>query len=95
MSLKTTVWRITDHLEDPEAIFYYLEAELEEGDAVYAARALRNVMQIRGGCAGLSAETGIAAEVLEQAAQDETKIDRETLTRVMEVFRPVGEVKVA
>ena len=91
MSLETTIWRMTDHLRDPEAIFYYLEAELEEGDAAYAAQALRNVMQVRGGCSALAAETGIAAEILEQAARDEVKIDRETLTRVMEAFRPVRE----
>lgn len=89
MALELTEWKITDHLyEDPEAIFYYLEAELEEAETPYAARALGNVIEVRGGVEKLSAETGVPVEVLQTSAAALEVVDRETMTKVMEAFRP-------
>jgi len=89
MALETTEWKITDSLEeDPANIFYYLEAELEEAEPPYAAQALSNVLQVRGGAAKLSSETGVPADVLEKSAAALGVVDRETLAKVMEAFRP-------
>ena len=89
MALRTTEWKITDSLEeDPANIFYYLEAELEEAEPLYAARALANVIEVRGGADRLSAETGLPVDVLEKSAAALESVDRETMTKVMEAFRP-------
>jgi DNA-binding phage protein len=92
MALETTEWKITDHLrEDPEAIFYYLEAELEKAEPPYAARALRHVIEVRGGVEKLAAETGLSVAVLQASTVALDTVDRETLTKVMEAFRPQAE----
>ncbi len=92
MALETTEWKITDHLhEDPEAIFYYLEAELAYAEPPYAARALANVIEVRGGVEKLSQETGVPADELTHAAAALESISSQTMTKVMEAFRPPSE----
>ena len=91
MALETFEWKITDHLTDPESIFYYLEAELEEAEPPYAARALANVIEVRGGVEKLAAETGVPVPVLQKSAAALEVVDRDTLTKVMEAFRPAAE----
>jgi probable addiction module antidote protein len=91
MALDTELWDIADHLKDRDAIFYYLEAQLEEADALYAARALADVIRVRGGLEKLSAESGIPADALEKSRLDESRVDYELLTKLMEAFRPPAE----
>jgi len=90
MALETTVWDIQDYLKDPKSIFYYLEAELEANQPPYAAQALEDVIQARGGVEKLAAETGLSLAVLRHSVAEKNRVDRETLTRVMEAFRPAA-----
>ena len=88
MALETTVWKITDSLEeDPENIFFYLEAVLDENDPIYEVRAIQNVLEVRGGAENLARETGVPAKLLLTAAEGPA-VDRETFRKVMEAFRP-------
>ena len=48
MTLQTTKWDITEHLDSEEAIAAYLDAVFEDGDAAEIRRALGHVARARG-----------------------------------------------
>lgn len=86
MALEVADWNIADSLQDAESVFYFLEAVLDgEDDAAYEQHALATVAAVRGGWEALSLETGVAVDELTG------KVDRKTLVRVMEAFRPASD----
>jgi probable addiction module antidote protein len=87
MALETFPYDTADYLETAQSIFYYLETELEENEMPYLARAIATVARARGGMDVVSAETGIACDVLNRATGEEGAGDRETVAKVMEAYR--------
>jgi DNA-binding phage protein len=48
MTVETTGWNATDHLDSAAAILAYLEAIFEDGDPAFIAAALADVAKTRG-----------------------------------------------
>ena len=95
MDLKIREYDVVEYLQTPEDIFYYLEAELGQGEAPYMAKAQSDVARARGGVGRLSEESGVRVDVLEAAIAAEHELPIETVVQVMEAFRPSSEAKVA
>jgi probable addiction module antidote protein len=87
MALETYPYDTADYLTDAESIFFYLEAELEENEMPYLARALTTVARARGGMDIVATDTGLAVDLLERAAQEVGAGDRDALIKVMEAYR--------
>jgi probable addiction module antidote protein len=95
MKVEVRPYDVAEFLTDREMIFHYLSEELEASEPPYAARALGAVIRARGGVERLAAETGVAAETLQHAAETKTEVDRETLLKVIEAFRGASSDRVA
>jgi probable addiction module antidote protein len=87
MALETFPYDSADSLTTPEAIVYFLEAELEENDPSFWSGAIASVAKARGGGEQLAQETAIPVEDLLRAADGTVTPNRETLVKVMEAFR--------
>lgn len=86
MALETFPYDAADYLTTPEAIFYFLEAELEENEPSYWPGAIATVARARGGFAQLAEETALPIEDLQRAANETVTPGRDTLIRVMEAY---------
>jgi probable addiction module antidote protein len=87
MALETFPYDAADYLTTPEAIFYFLEAELEEDEPSYWPSAIATVARSRGGVARLAEETALPLEDLQRAIDETVTPDRNALVRVMEAYR--------
>jgi probable addiction module antidote protein len=87
MALETFPYDAADYLTTPEAIFYFLEAELEENEPSYWPGAIATVARARGGFPQLAEETALPIEDLQRAADETVTPGRDTLIRVMESYR--------
>ena len=87
MALETFPYDTADYLTTPDAVFYFLEAELEENEPAFWPGAIATVARARGGFERLAEETALPVEVLQRAADESNPPDRETIAKVMEAFR--------
>ena len=87
MALETFPYDPADSLTTPEAIFYFLEAELEENEPRYWPGAIAIVARARGGVEQLAAETALPIEDLQRIADETVTPERGTLAKVMEAYR--------
>jgi probable addiction module antidote protein len=87
MALETFPYDTAEYLKDAESISLYLEAELEENEMPYLARALTTVARARGGMDMVAEETGLTIDLLDRAAQEVGTGDRGTVIKVMEAYR--------
>lgn len=81
MTLQTTRWDITEHLDSEEAIAAYLDAVFEDGDAAEIRRAIGHVARARGMTA-LAKDSGLAREALYKAFGDNGNPTLDTLLKV-------------
>ncbi len=63
MPVETTKWDVTENLNSSEAVAYYLEAVLEDGDSSLIAAALGDVARARG-MTQIAREAGVTREAL-------------------------------
>jgi probable addiction module antidote protein len=87
MALETFPYEPADYLTTPEAVFYFLEAELEENEPSYWPGAIAIVARARGGFEPLAEETALPVEELRRAADESNPPDRDALVKVMEAYR--------
>jgi probable addiction module antidote protein len=66
MSVKTTLWDVTEHLDSSESIAEYLEAAFEDGDPALIAAALGDVARAMG-MTQLAGKAGVTREALYKA----------------------------
>jgi len=87
MALETFPYDTADYLTTPEAVFYFLEAELEENEPSYWPGAIAIVAKARGGFEHLAEETALPIEELRRAADETNPPERDALVKVMEAYR--------
>ncbi len=87
MALETFPYDTADYLTAPDAVFYFLEAELEENEPSFWPSAIATVARARGGFERLAEETSLPTAALQRAADESNPPDRDTLVKVMESFR--------
>jgi probable addiction module antidote protein len=83
---QTRPWDPAEHLETDEDMAAYLEAALEEGDAVLVAAALGDIARAKG-MALIAGETGLGTETLDEALSAEGNPEFAT---VLKVVRALG-----
>jgi probable addiction module antidote protein len=66
MSIKTTLWDVTEYLDSSESIAEYLEAAFEDGDPALIAAALGDVARAMG-MTQLAGKAGVTREALYKA----------------------------
>jgi probable addiction module antidote protein len=66
MSVKTTLWDVTEYLDSSESIAEYLEAAFEDGDPALIAAALGDVARAMG-MTQLAGKAGVTREALYKA----------------------------
>lgn len=69
MNLETTKWDASEYLDSEAAIFAYIEAAFEDGDAAVIAHALGNVARARG-MSSIARDAGVTREALYKALSD-------------------------
>lgn len=82
MALDTTIWDVTEHLQDEAAIAAYIEAVLEDGDPGLVAAAIGDVARARG-MAQIAQETGRSRESLYRALSEKGNPQLDTLIGVL------------
>jgi probable addiction module antidote protein len=87
MALETFPYDTADYLTTPEAVFCFLEAELEENEPSYWPGAIAIIARARGGFERLAEETALPAAALQRAADESNPPDRDALVKVMEAYR--------
>ena len=83
---KTRPWDAAEHLETDEDVAAYLEAALEEGDAVLFAAALGDVARAKG-MTQIARDAGLGRESLYKALSAEGNPEFAT---VLKVLRALG-----
>jgi probable addiction module antidote protein len=66
MTIKTTKWDVTEHLDSEEAIFGYMNAAFEDGDPALIAAAIGDVARARG-MTKIARDAGLSRESLYRA----------------------------
>ncbi len=66
MSVKTTLWDVTEYLDSSESIAEYLEAAFDDGDPALIAAALGDVARAMG-MTQLASRAGVTREALYKA----------------------------
>jgi len=87
MALESFPYDAAAYLTTPEAISYFLEAELAENEPTYWPGAIAAVARAREGSVQLAEETALPIEDLQRAAGETATPHRDTLIRVMEAYR--------
>ncbi len=88
MELETFPFDAAEYMTEPQDVFYYIEAELEENEPAYWPETVSLVAKARGGFEQLALESGVSNVVLEEAADGSSPTDRGVLLKIMEAFRP-------
>lgn len=83
---KTKAWDVAEHLETEEEMAAYLEAALEDGDAVLVAAALGDIARAKG-MAQIAREAGLGRESLYKALSPDGNPEFAT---VLKVVRALG-----
>jgi probable addiction module antidote protein len=85
MTVTTTPWDITDHLQSAEQIAAYLEAVFDDGDAAEIRAALGHVARAAG-MTGLARKTGISRAGLYKALGEGGNPSFETVAAVLKAL---------
>ncbi len=85
MPLETTKWDVTEYLDNEEAVFAYIEAAFEDGDAAVITHALGNVARARG-MTGIAKEAGVTREALYKALTENGDPKLSTLLGVLKAL---------
>lgn len=85
MPLETTKWDVAEHLDSEEAIFAYIEAAFEDGDAAVITHALGNVARARG-MTSIAKEAGVTREALYKALTENGDPKLSTLLGVLKAL---------
>lgn len=86
MTLETRKWDAAEYLDSEEAIFAYIEAAFEDGDAAVITHALGNVARARG-MTGIAKEAGVTREALYKAL---TETGDPKLSTLLGVLKALG-----
>ncbi len=87
MALETFPYDTADYLTTPEAVFYFLEAELEENEPAFWPGAIAIVARARGGFERMAEETALPIEDLRRATNEANPPGRDAIVMVMEAYR--------
>ncbi|MFG1376888.1 addiction module antidote protein [Xanthobacter autotrophicus] len=82
MTVKTTRWDVTEHLDSDESIALFLEAVLEENDPVLLATALGDIARAKG-MTELARKAGLSRESLYRALSAEGNPEMATIMKVI------------
>jgi len=85
MSVATTAWDASGHLDDEAAIAAYLEAALEDGDPKLIAAAIGDVARARG-IAQIARDAGLSRESLYRALSEDGNPEFGTVLRVLKAL---------
>ncbi|MGB6117891.1 MAG: addiction module antidote protein, partial [Mesorhizobium sp.] len=85
MTIKTTRWDVTEHLDNEEKIFAYIEAAFEDGDPELIKKTLGEVARARG-MTGIAREAGVTREALYKALSEDGDPRMSTLMGVMKAL---------
>jgi probable addiction module antidote protein len=99
MTLETTKWDVTEHLDSPEAISGYLEAIAEEGDPRLLVAALGDVARALG-MSKIARDAGLSRESLYRSLSADSRAEFGTIYKVLDAMnltlqivpKPVGAV---
>jgi probable addiction module antidote protein len=85
MTIQTTRWDVSEHLDSEEAIVAYIEAVLEDGDPALIAAALGDIARARG-MSQIARETGLSRESLYRTLSKDGNPELSTLIKVMKAL---------
>ena len=88
MVLETLDYDPAEFMTQPQDVFYFVQAELEENEPSYWPGTGSIVAKARGGFAQLARESGLTALNFQEAADESTPTSRDILIRIVEAFRP-------
>lgn len=86
MTLETTQWDVTEHLDCEEAIAQYIEAALEDGDPRLVAAALGDVARALG-MTQIAREAGVTREALYHSLNENGDPRLSTVMGVLKALR--------
>lgn len=81
MTIKTSVWDASEHLDTEEAIFAYINAAFEDGDPALIAAAFGDVAKARG-MTSIAKKAGVSRESLYKALDAEGNPAFSTIMKV-------------
>jgi len=81
MTVKTTKWDVTEHLDSEEKIALYLEAAFEDGDPAMIAAAIGDVARARG-MSQIAKDAGLSRESLYKALSQDGNPGFATIMKV-------------
>ncbi len=82
MAVKTRIWDPSEHLDNEEAVFAYINAALEDGDPALIAAAIGDVAKARG-MAKVARDAGLSRESLYKALRAEGNPEFGTILKVL------------
>lgn len=85
MTVTTTAWDASEHLDSEEMIFAYMNAACEEGDPALIAAALGDIARTRGMTA-IAKSAGLSRESLYRALSRDGNPEFATIVKVMKAL---------
>ena len=85
MTLKTTLWDASEHLDNEEMVFAYMNAALEDGDPAVIAATLGDVARARG-MSQIAKAAGVSRESLYKSLSAEGNPEFGTVMKVMKAL---------
>lgn len=85
MVLKTTAWDASEHLDNEEMIFAYMNAAFEDGDPSLVAAVLGDVARARG-MTQIAKAAGVSRESLYRALSADGNPEFATIMKVMKAM---------
>lgn len=86
MTIKTTRWDASEHLDSDEMISAFIDAALEDGDPALVAAAIGDVARAKGMTA-IAREAGISRESLYKALSAEGNPEFATIMKVLKALQ--------
>lgn len=85
MAIKTTAWDASEHLDNEEMIFAYMNAAFEDGDPSLVAAALGDIARARG-MTQIAKTAGVSRESLYRALSADGNPEFATVMKVMKAM---------
>jgi len=82
MAIRTTAWDASEHLDDEEMIFAYMNAAFEDGDPALVTAALGDIARARG-MTQIAKVAGVSRESLYRALSTDGNPEFGTIMKVM------------
>jgi probable addiction module antidote protein len=86
MTVKTTKWDASEHLDSDEMISAFIDAALEDGDPALVAAAIGDVARAKGMTA-IAREAGVSRESLYKALSAEGNPEFAAIVKVLKALR--------